>query len=239
MNGELQRVATALAQSETTLVLSGAGVSSASGIPTFRGEDGLWRRHRVEELATLQAFRNDPVLVWEWYHWRLQLVRESAPNAAHTALSQLEEKINALWIVTQNVDGYHQQAGSRQVLELHGSIRRARCLECGEKMTTPVGEGVPRCHCGGMLRPDVVWFGETLPMSELQQAVEIARSCDLFITAGTSGLVEPAASLLSVAAVAGALIVEINPVRTVASHRVDIILDDAADLVLPEITARL
>ena len=160
---------------------------------------------------------------------------ESAPNAAHIALSELEERYNALWIVTQNVDGYHQQAGSRQVIELHGSIRRARCLECGLKVTTPVGEGVPRCNCGGMLRPDVVWFGETLPMSELKQAVEIARNCDLFITAGTSGLVEPAASLLSVAAVAGALIVEINPARTAASHRVDIILDGDADRILPEI----
>jgi NAD-dependent deacetylase len=239
MNEELQRVATALAQSTTTLVLSGAGVSSASGIPTFRGEEGLWRKYRVEDLATPKAFKSDPVLVWEWYQWRLQLVHDCAPNAAHEALSQMEERFESFWIVTQNVDGYHQQAGSQQVIELHGSIRRARCLACGKRMTTPVGEGIPYCDCGGILRPDVVWFGETLPMGELQRAVDIARNCDLFITAGTSGLVEPAASLLSVAAVAGALIVEINPVRTAASHRVDVILEGDAERVLPAIIARL
>ena len=229
------RVATALERADRVLVLTGAGVSAASGIPTFRGADGLWRHYRAEELATLKAFHRHPALVWEWYQWRLNLVLKNAPNAAHTALARLGERFEEFWIVTQNVDGYHQQAGSQRLIELHGSLRRSRCIECGSRQATPVTVTVPHCECGGMLRPDVVWFGETLPLVELQQAFELARKCKLFITAGTSSLVEPAASLLSIAATAGALTVEVNPTATVVSRQVDVVLQEEAAQAFPGI----
>ncbi len=235
MHALYEQVAAALLRSRLTVVLTGAGVSAASGVPTFRGEDGLWRNYRAEDLATPAAFERDPQLVWSWYQWRLELVLRNAPNAAHVSLARLGERFGSLWIVTQNVDGYHRQAGSPQVIELHGSLRCCRCQRCEKRCETPVTADLPACECGGRLRPDVVWFGEALPLAALEQAWELAADCDLLISAGTSGLVVPAASLPAVAARAGALTVEINPAVTTLSSLVDIVIPAAADTALPEI----
>lgn len=195
-------------------VLTGAGVSAESGIPTFRdAQTGLWARYRSEELATPQAFERNPRLVWEWYAWRRSLVAQAQPNPAHYALAALASLVPRLTLITQNVDGLHQRAGSPELIELHGNIARVKCFR--EDTIVDRWEDTtdlpPRCqHCGAYLRPDVVWFGEALPVDALEQAWEAAKSCDLFLSIGTSGLVEPAASLPRVALGHGATVVVIN-----------------------------
>lgn len=190
-------------------VLTGAGVSAESGLPTFReAQTGLWAQYRPEDLATPEAFRRDPKLVWEWYAWRRSLVAGAAPNPAHFALAALTRLVPQLTLITQNVDGLHQQAGSRNVLELHGNISRVKCFDENVVVETwPETDDVPpRCpRCGGLLRPDVVWFGESLPEEALNAAANAALHCDVFLSVGTSGMVEPAASLIRVAAEAGAM----------------------------------
>lgn len=189
----------ALRAARHVAVLTGAGVSAESGIPTFReAQAGLWARYSPEELATPRAFRRNPKLVWEWYTWRRQVVRAAEPNAAHRALAALERLAPRLTLITQNVDGLHARAGSADPIELHGSLARARCFaECAVFTEwDEAGEAPPRCpRCGDHLRPDVVWFGEALPRAQLARAYEAALGCDLFLSVGTSGLVEPAASL--------------------------------------------
>ncbi len=204
------------------VVLSGAGLSAESGVPTFRGaQNGLWSQYQPEELATPQAFRRNPALVWDWYAWRRELVAKAQPNPAHLALVQLEVKFirsgKRFCHITQNVDGLSQRAGGTAIIELHGNLHRYRCFE----ENTPIvniqesQETPPRCpNCGGLLRPDVVWFGENLPQETLESAIQEARECDLFITVGTSLLVQPAASLPYIAQQNGATLVEINPVPT-------------------------
>ncbi len=195
--------------------MTGAGVSAESGLATFReAQTGLWARFRPEDLATPDAFRRDPELVWNWYVWRRTLARQASPNSAHFALVEMARRVPDFTLVTQNVDGLHQRAGSENVIELHGSLNRARCL--GEDVVVDLPEtaegGTPRCpQCGSLLRPDVVWFGEALPAGPLQAAVEAARSCDLFLSVGTSGLVAPASSLAPLAAQGGATVVVVNP----------------------------
>src|SRR5574341_154130 len=180
-------------------VLTGSGISAESGVPTFRdAQTGLWAKYRPEELATPEAFRRNPRLVWEWYEWRRGLVAKAAPNPGHLALAELERRVPRLTLVTQNVDGLHQQAGSRGVIELHGNLQRTKCFEENVVVEAwPItGAAPPRCpRCGGLLRPDVVWFGEALPQPALAAAVEAAQACDLFFAIGTSALVQPAASL--------------------------------------------
>jgi NAD-dependent deacetylase len=203
-------------------VLTGAGVSAESGIPTFRGPDGLWCKFRPEDLATPGAFERDPALVWEWYDWRRGLVAAAAPNPAHAAIARLEARRPATVLVTQNVDGLHALAGSPDPVELHGSLWRTRCAACAElreDRRVPLRPLPPRCPCGGLLRPDVVWFGEALPGGLLRRAVEAAESCDLMIVAGTSGLVQPAASLADVALSRGAALIEVNLDETPLSGR--------------------
>jgi NAD-dependent deacetylase len=187
-------------------VMTGAGVSADSGIPTFRGPGGLWREYRPEDLATPEAFRRDPALVWEWYEWRRGLIREARPNAAHDAIARL----TGATIVTQNVDGLHARAGSRDVVELHGNIFRVRCVR---EQTTSVREDAfaeipPRCECGALLRPDVVWFGEPLPEEAVARAVSAIRTADLLLVIGTSGVVYPAAGFVTLH---DGLSIEINP----------------------------
>lgn len=188
------------------VAFTGAGISAESGIPTFRGEQGLWRNFRSEDLATPQAFHRDPALVWEWYEWRRDLVRQSEPNAAHRALAAI-----GATIVTQNVDGLHARAGSQDVIELHGNIFRVRCLNDQAPHERPerFPEIPPRCNCGALLRPDVVWFGEMLPAGALERAVEEIEKADLLLVIGTSGIVQPAASLVTHHR---GLSIEINPV---------------------------
>ena len=204
----------ALRAARHVAVLTGAGVSAESGIPTFRDAlTGLWSRFRAEELATPEAFARDPALVWSWYRWRRERVLAAEPNPGHRALAELEGKVPLLTLITQNVDGLHQRAGSRAVIELHGNIVRARCTREGTVAEAWVEcePGPPSCaRCGAPLRPDVVWFGESLPEAALAQAWEAARSCDVMLSVGTSNLVQPAASLPWVAVDAGATVIVVN-----------------------------
>jgi len=196
-------------------VLTGAGVSAESGLPTFRDAlTGLWADFKPEELATVEAFRRNPKLVWDWYAWRRERAREAEPNAGHYALADMARRVPRFSLITQNVDGLHQRAGSVDVVELHGSIHRVKCLDEGDIFDTwdETVDGVPRCpRCRrGYLRPDVVWFGERLPEEALGTALSAASRCDVFLSTGTSGVVEPAASLMGMAAKAGALTCVIN-----------------------------
>jgi NAD-dependent deacetylase len=194
-------------------ILTGAGVSAESGIPTFRGAGGLWENHRPEELATPEAFDRDPALVWRWYLWRRNLIAGAAPNAAHQAIAGLERHLPAgsVTLITQNVDGLHRRAGSQNVLELHGSIIRVRCTREGtaEERASAFDEALPRCRCGALLRPDVVWFGEALPSGMMEAATAAVEQSDLLLVVGTSGVVFPAAAL--VWAVTRGVAVEVNP----------------------------
>jgi NAD-dependent deacetylase len=211
----LAEVARALRSAKHVAVLTGAGVSAESGIPTFRDAlTGLWARFRPEELATPEAFRRDPKLVWDWYAWRRALVANAQPNPGHIALAELERRVPRLTLVTQNVDGLHQRAGSSRVIELHGNLARVKCsreftvFSEWEEST----DGPPSCpQCGAPLRPDVVWFGEPLPHESFAEATGAATSCDVFLSVGTSALVEPAASLPRVALASGAAVVVVNP----------------------------
>lgn len=190
------------------VAFTGAGISAESGVPTFRGDGGLWREFRAEDLATPEAFEDDPALVWEWYEWRRGLIRGARPNAAHDALARAGAAI-----VTQNVDGLHALAGSKEVIELHGNIFRARCAAEGKtrEARAPFAQIPPRCECGAMLRPDVVWFGEMLPQSAIDRAIQAIGACDLLLVIGTSGVVQPAAGLVSLHR---GLSIEINPVAS-------------------------
>jgi NAD-dependent deacetylase len=199
---------TILRNAQRITVLTGAGVSAESGIPTFReAQTGLWAQYDLEELATPAAFRRNPKLVWEWYAWRRKLVADAQPNPAHLALAAMERLVPQFILVTQNVDSLHQRAGSQKIVELHGNLTRVKCFDDNEPVETwdESGEVPPRCpRCGGLLRPDVVWFGELLVPSHLEAAIDAAQDCDLFLSVGTSGLVEPAASLPRLAYQAGA-----------------------------------
>ncbi|HSB73376.1 MAG TPA: NAD-dependent deacylase [Candidatus Methylomirabilis sp.] len=202
-----------LARGGRVVVLTGAGVSAESGVPTFRGEGGLWRQYRTEDLATPEGFRRDPALVWEWYDWRRQLIARCEPNPAHHAIAALERGCRDFLLITQNVDGLHRKAGSQRLVELHGNLWRVRCPSEGtitERPEVPLRPIPPRCECGELLRPDVVWFGESLPSDAMREAFEAAGSCDVMLVVGTSALVQPAASLPLVSQEHGAYVVEVN-----------------------------
>lgn len=222
-------------------VLTGAGISAESGVPTFRGEAGLWRNFRPEELATPAAFRRAPALVWEWYEWRRGLIGQCRPNAAHHTLVEMEQAIPHFTLITQNVDGLHRLAGSRRVIELHGNIWRMRCTRQGsitDRRDHPLSEIPPRCECGALLRPDVVWFGENLPPEALQAAFDAAQSCQVMLVIGTSGVVEPAALLPRVAQGSGARVIEINVEATPISRDADETILGPAAVELPRLWAR-
>lgn len=210
---DIGRVAEQLKTASRIAVLTGAGISAESGIPTFReAQTGLWARFRPEDLASPEAFTRDPRTVWDWYRWRRELVDRAAPNEGHRAIAELQRRVSGTVLITQNVDGLHQSAGSTEAIELHGSIRCARCVTCHAKREWSAGESVfpPRCTCGAMLRPDIVWFGEQLPEEQLARAFGAAESCDVFLSVGTSNLVQPAASLPWIAASRGALVAVVN-----------------------------
>lgn len=236
------RLLEALASARSVAVLTGAGVSAESGVPTFRGADGLWRRYRAEELATPEAFARDPKLVWEWYDWRRQRIAGCRPNAAHQVLARLEGHYPDFLVITQNVDGLHQMAGSRRLVELHGNIWRLRCTDDGtrvEDRRVPLPLIPPTCPCGALQRPDVVWFGEALPGEALRAASEAAGRCEIFLVLGTSALVQPAASLPLAARERGATVVEVNLEPTAISSRVDYTLCGPAGEVLPRLFASI
>jgi NAD-dependent deacetylase len=219
-------------------VLTGAGISAESGIPTFRDAlTGLWAKFSPEELATPEAFERDPETVWSWYEWRRQLIRQAQPNAGHLALVELARRVPRLTLVTQNIDGLHQRAGSPGVLEYHGNILRDRCTV--EQIVANRSEdtrraGLPRCAaCGGLLRPDVVWFGEAIPAGPMALAAAAAEDCDVFLSVGTSSLVYPAAGLAEVALRRRATLIEINPNATDLSPHADLVLAGPSGQVLP------
>ncbi len=236
MNSEIEQVRQWLRETESVVVLTGAGISAESGIPTFRGEGGLWRRFRAEELATPEAFGRDPKLVWEWYDWRRGIVAEVQPNPGHYALARLEEERAGFSLITQNVDGLHDLAGSKSPLKLHGDIWEVRCTRCsfrGVNREVPLSEIPPRCGCGALLRPDIVWFGESLPAGVIEAAWSRSEQADLFLVVGTSALVQPAASLPLAAKRCGARLLEINPDHTPLTPQADIHLSGPAGEILP------
>jgi NAD-dependent deacetylase len=219
------------------VALTGSGISAESGVPTFReAQSGLWERYDPQQLATPEAFARDPRLVWEWYEWRRKLVTEAEPNAGHSALAELERRVPSFTLVTQNVDGLHERAGSRNVIELHGNILRSKCSREDRAVEPEVLDVPPRCpQCGAFLRPDVVWFGEMLPLGAFEAASEAARGCDVFLSIGTSSLVYPAAALPYEALESGATLVEINPNPTPLTPHADYALRGNAGEVLPHV----
>ncbi|HEY4541910.1 MAG TPA: NAD-dependent deacylase [Noviherbaspirillum sp.] len=225
----------ALRAATRLVVFTGAGVSAESGVPTFRDAlTGLWARFRAEDLATPQAFAHDPQLVWQWYEWRRELMRSAQPNPAHRAIAELQQRVETV-VLTQNVDGLHQRAGSRHVIELHGNIWRNRCSACAAKVDCPEPHpSLLHCpHCGALARPDVIWFGESLPQTAWEEGFRHCTSAEVFFCVGTSSLVEPAASLPSVARASGARVVQLNPVATAHDALAHHVLRGPAGVILP------
>ncbi len=220
-------------------VLTGAGVSQESGLRTFRdAQTGLWAQYKPEDLASPEAFRRDPRLVWDWYAWRREAVKGVRPNRGHYALVEVEKRVPKFTLITQNVDGLHRMAGNQNVLELHGNIQRVRCADCYTfaESWDEESDSVPRCRkCGGLLRPDVVWFGEALPRDQLEAALEAARACDVFFSIGTSGVVQPAASLAFAAHNRGVAVIEINAEPTPLTPKADYGLRGKSGEILPEL----
>jgi NAD-dependent deacetylase len=216
-------------------VLTGAGISAESGIPTFRSAGGLWRNFRPEELATPQAFARDPATVWEWYLWRRELISQAQPNEGHLALVRLEDRAPHFTLITQNVDGLHDRAGSRRILKVHGDIWINRCYGCGRETAQLPSDRPPRCACGSLLRPGVVWFGEGLPRDVWMEAEKAASEADVLLVVGTSAQVYPAASLVPYAQNNGAAVIEVNLDDTPFSESVDISLRGPAGEILPRI----
>jgi NAD-dependent deacetylase len=235
---EIDELKKVLMKTESVAVLTGAGISAESGVPTFRGADGLWRKYKVTELATPEAFAENPELVWEFYNWRRELISGVACNPAHKALAELEKKVPHFTLITQNIDGLHLKAESRNLIEIHGNIWKVRCTGCGEiRLDRSLDMGrSPRCKkCGGALRPHVVWFGEALDQDLLQQAVTASRSCNVMLVIGTSAVVQPAASLAFEAKAAGATVAEINLERTSQSDYMDFTLTGKAGQIVPKL----
>lgn len=231
-----------LAQAEHVAVLTGAGISAESGIPTFRDPDGLWEKFDPQELANVEAFLDNPELVQGWYRHRRQLVEEAEPNAAHLALAELEAIVPNVWVITQNVDDLHNRAGSSTVVELHGNITRNYCMNCerdasAETVDAAIQDGAPaQCtKCSGLIRPDVVWFGERLPPDAMEEADAATGRADVFLSVGTSAVVYPAARLPVAAGEQGAYVAEVNPDTTGVTGEVDESIRGPAGEVLPDL----
>jgi NAD-dependent deacetylase len=231
-----------LKSAKRVAVLTGAGVSAESGVPTFRGEDGIWKKLKPEELANFDAFMRNPDMVWEWYAYRKKLMSEVRPNLGHFALVKMEEFFPQFTLITQNIDNLHRCAGSKNILELHGNIRRNYCIKCHqnyEDAELNFTGTAPKCSCGGLIRPDVVWFGEMLPQMVLEAAFAAAESAEIFFSIGTSAVVYPAAMLPISAKRAGAILMEVNPERTVLTNSADYFLCGASGVVLSELVKEL
>ena len=227
-----------LRDANSAAVLTGAGISAESGVPTFRGNGGLWKNFRPEELATPEAFARDPKLVWEWYDWRRGLIANAQPNAGHAALARLQHQKKTFTLITQNVDGLHDKAGSWRILKLHGDIWRFRCMECGADWPdrrVPLPKLPPHCRCGGLARPGVVWFGEPLPPGIFQEAEHAASTAEVLLVVGTSAVVYPAAALAPLARQAGAKVIEVNIEDTALSGECHASLRGPAGEMLPQL----
>lgn len=236
MSNRISEVRERLTQARRVTVLTGAGISADSGVPTFRGTDGLWRNFRAEDLATPEAFERDPRLVWEWYNWRRELIATKQPNQAHEALTILERQVKDFWLITQNVDGLHRAAGSTKLSEIHGNIWKVRCTGCGtiaDNRDVPM-RLLPSCSgCESLLRPHIVWFGESLAPEDINRIYAALEGCEVLLIVGTSGLVYPAASFAPIAKSAGAFVVEVNLDSTPNSNLVDISLQGRAKDLVP------
>ncbi len=232
------QIAEKLRNAKKIVFTTGAGISQESGIPTFRGKDGLWRNYDAMKLATIDAFYENPKLVWEWYNERRQNIFEAEPNLGHKAIVELE-KFSQVVVLTQNIDGLHQRAGSSKVLELHGSIVKIKCTVCDYKdeILYNFSEIPPLCKCGNILRPDVVWFGEGLPQDVWQQAIDHAKSCDVMVITGTSLVVSPANTLPIYAKQNNATLVEINPDETIMTSEMDLSIRSTSATALPELVS--
>lgn len=222
-----------LKPSTKVAVLTGAGVSAESGIPTFRSNGGYWREHRFEDLATPEGFARDPKFVWTWYEERRRNIAKAQPNAGHRALAEMEKRVQSFTLITQNVDGLHDLAGSKNIIKLHGDIWTVRCLKCGKERVdrSELNDLPPYCGCGGMLRPGVVWFGEMLPEGAMERATAAVRSADVLIVAGTSAQVYPAAGLIPIART----VIEVNPETTGFSDDVTYSLRGTSAEILPQL----
>ncbi|AFK22738.1 NAD-dependent protein deacetylase [Pyrococcus sp. ST04] len=240
----IAEVAGVLASSKSAIAFTGAGISAESGVPTFRGRDGLWKRYRPEELATPEAFRTNPKLVWEFYKWRIKKILEAKPNPAHYSLVELEKMGILKAVITQNVDDLHREAGTKNLLELHGNIFRVRCTSCNYKeylkesgrIEEVLQEDIPRCpKCGAYLRPDVVWFGEPLPEEVLSKAFKLAETADVVIVVGTSGVVYPAAYIPYIVKENNGTVIEINVQESGITPIADFFLRGKAGVILPKL----
>jgi len=231
-----------LKNAKKVAILTGAGISAESGVPTFRGDDGIWKKFKAEELATVDAFMSNPKLVWEWYLWRRQIMSEVGPNPAHKALVEMEKLYNDFSLITQNVDGLHKMAGSKNIYEVHGNISLNKCLDCSLPYDGEIsleGGELPHCSCGGKIRPDVVWFGEMLPADTISKAFAASERAELFFSIGTSALVHPAASLPMTAKQNGAYLVEVNLDPTPLSDYADYTIHGPAGEIMPEIVDKI
>ena len=225
-----------LRNAKRVVAITGAGISAESGVPTFRGEDGLWKNYRAEELATPWAFQRNPELVWQWYDWRREIIAKAEPNPGHHVIVKMEQFYPEFALITQNVDGLHRRAGSKNVIEIHGNLWRVRCTE--EEKTfylydVSLKKIPPRCSCGALVRPDVVWFGESLDPRLIRWAHAALTSCDLLFVIGTSGVVQPVASFPSIARQSGAKIIEINLDTTPISALANVTLKGKSGEILP------
>jgi NAD-dependent deacetylase len=222
---------------EKIVFFTGAGISAESGIPTFRGEDGIWNKLSPEELANFNAFMRNPKMVWEWYQYRRKIVNDSKPNAGHLSMVEFEKYYPEVTVVTQNVDNLHRRAGSKTVYELHGNIEKNYCIKCKKRYDRELefADGIPRCECGGLIRPDVVWFGEYLPVEQLKKSEQATISSDIFFVVGTSAVVYPAAGLVYTARQYGSFVVEINLETTEVSKICDLSYQGKAGEILPKI----
>ncbi|MBX2992982.1 MAG: NAD-dependent deacylase [Bacteroidetes bacterium] len=231
-----------LASARDVVAFTGAGISAESGVPTFRGNEGIWTKFKPEELANLNAFMRNPELVWEWYSARKKVIAEVQPNAGHYALAEMEKIFSSLAVITQNIDNLHRRAGSRNVFELHGNIERNYCMRCGKQFSNEfvlTGKAVPKCECGGLIRPDVVWFGELLPEDEWRGAEKACQRADVLFSIGTSGVVYPAAALPMEAKRNGAFIIEINPQPTPLTEYADEFLQGKSGSILPALLQQM
>lgn len=242
MTDPLAALVKAIRESQRVVVLTGAGISAESGLATFRDpQEGLWAKYQPQDLASPDAFAQNPELVWQWYQWRRQRIREVEPNAGHDALVEIARTHGGLTLVTQNVDGLHQRAGHPDVIEFHGNIHRNLCHREGKAVAVDdSGETPPPCpDCGAPVRPGVVWFGESIPATALERATTAAHNADFFLAVGTSATVYPAAGLADLARAQGASVGEINPDATPMSSNSDLTLRAAAGEALPEVASRL
>jgi NAD-dependent deacetylase len=228
------------------VVLTGAGISAESGVPTFRGADGLWKRYRAEELATPAAFEANPQLVWEWYDWRRGIINKAEPNAGHLAIAEMEQLFPHFSLITQNVDGLHRRAGNSKIIEIHGNLWQVRCVNSCLKggrvrgdFRSPLPVIPPRCECGALLRPHVVWFGEALDHNDLAEASHQIEQCDFLLVVGTSAVVQPVASFPLMAKQAGAMVIEVNMDPTPLSSSADFAFHGKAGEILPALLEKI